>query len=126
MKALHLMNKKRPDSYKREGLTPVPDEPNHYVSCCWDLDLKEYQNLVGGMLYLHNSKSEKSFMGGVVKKVERIDLKVGSEYYDPSSEARPARTNRIQITFESTREGRQISWRGMNHAMAWASGLIDV
>jgi hypothetical protein len=126
MKVLHLVNKKRPDSYQREGLTPVPGAPNHYVSCCWDLDFDECQNLIGGMIYLHNSKNEKSFMGGVVKEVQRIDLKIGGQYYHPTSDVRPAKTNRVQIKFESNREGRQVSWRGMDHAMAWTSGIIDV
>jgi hypothetical protein len=126
MKVLHLINRKRPNSYQREGLTLVSDEPHHYVSCCWDLDFAECQTLIGGMIYLHNSKGEKSFMGGVVKEVEQIDLNIGGPYYQPTSDVRPARTLRVQIKFESTHEGRNVKWQGMDHSMAWTSGIITL
>jgi hypothetical protein len=126
MKVLHLINKKRPNSYKREGLSLVEGEPNHYVSCCWDFDLDECRTLIGGMIYLHDTKKDKSFIGGVVKDVQPIDLNIGGKYYQPTSEVRPTRSMRVYIKFESTLEGRNVDWQGMDHSMAWTSGIVDL
>ena len=61
MWVLHLINKTNPETKRPYGVYKVKNEINNYYSCCWNFDLERSKNLIGGMIYLHNSKSEKSF-----------------------------------------------------------------
>lgn len=71
MKVVHLINKLKidydprtrgPYDTKHEGLFRT-DVRDIYVSCCWDFNSEEAMQLVGGRIYLHHTKKEKSFMG---------------------------------------------------------------
>ena len=133
LKVVHLINKiksdfdprtRKPNETMREGLFHG-GEKNHFVSCCWDFNIEEAQNLIGGMIYLHDTKAEKSFMGGKVVDVQQVDLNEGNEYFDPTTQKVPSRSERVWIKFESTYEGRGIAWSGQDHSMAWTSGIID-
>jgi hypothetical protein len=134
LKVVHLVNKekkdfdprtKKPKETKREGLFYDKDK-DLFTSCCWDFDLEEAQGLIGGLIYLHDTKADNSFMGGIVVNVQPLDLNIGNEYFDPTKQKVPSRSNRVWIEFESTHEGKGVAWNGQDYAMAWTSGIIDV
>ena len=79
MWVLHLINKTNPETKRPYGVYKVKNEINNYYSCCWNFDLERSKNLIGGMIYLHNSKSEKSFF---VENTSALILK----FYTPTSE----------------------------------------
>lgn len=113
MKAVHLICRKVPPSNKPQGILPVPG-PNQFTSEAWDFSPEDAAALVGGLIYFHLTKGEKSYFGGEVTAFEEID--------------RPdlAHPERIKFTFTSTREARNQPWRGSDYSMAWTSGIIDV
>ena len=42
------------------GVTQIEPKVNKYMSCCWDFDLDEMKELIGGMIFFHNSKTSLS------------------------------------------------------------------
>ena len=51
-------------------------EGDQYGSCCWAISDDDANSLLGGWIYLHESKGDKSAFGGVitgVKPADRID-----------------------------------------------------
>ena len=114
MKILHLINKKNDSSFGHAGLTHLKEEPHHYTSCCWDIKEDKAKALVGGMVFLHHTKAEASFMGGVVVDVQ------------PATFENEAQKDRFQIKFRSTLEGRNITWRGKSHTLSYKGDVIDV
>lgn len=135
MKVVHLINKLKidydprtrgPYDTKHEGLFRT-DVRDIYVSCCWDFNSEEAQQLVGGRIYLHHTKKEISFMGGVVTKVTSCDLRFASRYFNPSKQKIPIRFDRVYIEFKSTFIDRHVWWnpKGLKHSMAWTTGIID-
>lgn len=135
MKVVHLINKLKidydprtrgPYDTKHEGLFRT-DARDIYVSCCWDFNSEEAMQLVGGRIYLHHTKKEKSFMGGVVTKVTNCDLRFANKYFDPQKQKIPSRFDRVYIEFQSTSADRHVWWNlaGQSHPMAWTTGIID-
>lgn len=114
MKALHLKNKQDPKGFGLLNLAKVEGETNVFRSGFWDIDLEDAKELVGGMLYLHEAKAKPSRFGGRVLAVEQIDK---PEF---------ARSKRIVFTIEATLDGKNVKWRGADHAMASYGGVIDV
>ena len=113
MKAVHVICRKEPPSNKPLGIFPAPG-PNQYTSEAWDFSPDEAEALVGGLIYFHQSKGEKSYFGGEVTAFEvlyREDL---------------AHQQRIKFTLTSRAECRNHPWRGSDHLMAWTSGLIEI
>jgi hypothetical protein len=84
-----------------------------FESGYWDIAESEAAAIVGGMIYLHQTKNELSYMGGVVQSF-RVEV-------------RPelAHAKRVIFIFKSTIEGRGAKWRGADHTMAWFSGVVD-
>ena len=112
---------------KHEGLFRT-NKPDHYVSCCWDFKIEDAVDLIGGRIYLHHTKKDLSFMGGVVTDVVKCDLRFANKYFDPQIDDTPARFDRVYIEFLSTLECRKKPWNnsGLNHTMAWTTGIIDI
>ena len=116
MASIHFICKKAEDGsgwIGRNGVTLI-DKTNHiYESGKWDLNLVEAQKLVGGDVYLHESKQEKSAFGGKVLDV-----------YESTADD-VSRSKRVSIKFQFTPEHRGVSWSGASHGMAWCSGIIE-
>tara|TARA_B100000586_G_C19980593_1_gene371807 strand:+ start:223 stop:606 length:384 start_codon:yes stop_codon:yes gene_type:complete len=125
MKILHLINKPTPDSIHAKGLTKVKDEKNSYVSCCWDFKLEKAKTLIGGMIFFHDTKSEKSKFGGRVIDVQSIKLDEETEFHKVDPNDKDKKQSRVMFKFEMTPEGRELRWRGKDHSMSWTSGIID-
>ncbi|NNC19691.1 hypothetical protein HJC22_28635 [Corallococcus exiguus] len=94
----------------RLNLHRVSDD--EYESGNWVVAPADAQRLIGGMIYLHNTKSERSYFGGKIKS------------------ARPVRTNdripdRIVFRFVPLSEARGIRWRGIDHINAHQSGVVE-
>lgn len=107
-RAAHFIN-------RREGVNLIGLEhiENHeHSTCCWAISASDAAELVGGWIYLHSAKGEKSRLGGVVREVALVE----SDADD---------TSRYKILFEVREGGRGQAWRGADHAMAWWSGLVD-
>lgn len=76
-----------------------------FESGFWDISEEDAARLVGGMIYLHESKPEPSYFGGTITayRVEEIA---------------EAHAQRIVFTVVSQQEGRGIAWKGQEHVMA--------
>lgn len=84
-----------------------------YTSQAWNISEELAQQLVGGFLYLHHTKSSPARMGG---RVISFDLAEFPEL---------PRSIRCVFTFQSLSECRNVAWRGKNHGRAYKSGLVD-
>ena len=105
----HFINKQA--GIGREGLSPLGEK--RYRSCCWAISETEAQALLGGWIYLHETKISPSAIGGFIDGVE------------PAGRDGTARENGFAITFRVRPEGRGLKWRGASHGMAWWSGLVE-
>ena len=126
MKILHLINKPTEDSIHSKGMTKVKDEKNRYISCCWDFKLEEAKTLIGGMIFFHDTKSERSKLGGNVLDVQPVRLDEETEFHKVNPEDQNKKQSRVMFKFEITPEGREQRWRGKDHSMSWTSGIIDL
>ena len=87
-------------------------EGQTYRSHAWAVPASVAASLVGGWIYLHETKAEGSGFGGVIKRVEPVGVENGLERY--------------AVFFEGRREGRGQPWRGSSYSMAWTSGPVDL
>ena len=120
MKILHLIqNTLHEDSnVKRLGLDVLKDiKPLTYSSCCWDFSIEEAKSLINGHIYLHETKTKPSFVGGVVVDVGSVILNEGTAV---------SRTERVKFIFQANIECKNQVWRGADHSMAWTSGIIEI
>jgi hypothetical protein len=81
-----------------------------FESGMWDIKEDEAKALVGGMIYLHDTKAEPSYFGGVVTGYRPAD---GAEY-----------EGRWVFTVASTPSGKKAAWEGKDHAMSHFSGIL--
>lgn len=126
MKVLHLICKKDEGSLSLRGIKPVSGESGVYISCCWDFKFDDAKRLEGGKIYFHETKSERSSLGGNVIEAVQIDLGDGeTEYYSPSADDQSKRQKRVMFKFRVSADCRDVKWFGKNHAMSWTSGIID-
>lgn len=79
----------------------------------WDLSDDEAEALVGGWIYLHTAKSERSYYGGPITGFSRI--KVGGT----------SRNDRVRLKFQPMAVARNKVWRGLQAGRAWTGGLVD-
>ena len=124
MNGIHIINKLEEGSNtKRRGMNIITgSQPIHFKSGIWDpismgfknVDEVRY-NLVGGMVFFHNTKTSVSFVGGLVLEIDEVLL-----------EEEGKRDERFEITFQSMIEGKGQKWRGKNHTMGYNSGLIEI
>lgn len=84
-----------------------------FESGFWDIPEEDAAAVVGGMLFLHQTKNELSYIGGRI-----------TEY---RLESRPelAHSRRIVFVFEALKEGKGAQWQGADHVMAWYSGVVE-
>lgn len=83
-----------------------------FESGYWPITEEDAKRLVGGMLYLHEKKSEASYFGGIIESFR----KAGTNTPNPG---------RMILTFRPTKDMRGETWRGRNDPMVWIGGVID-
>ena len=111
MFAIHFICK-RDDGVTLNGVKRDGATGNHR-SGQWDISDDDARSLVGGWLYLHPTKADRSEFGGVI---------VG---YEPVVDKQLAHAERIVLLIEKRREGSGQRWRGKSHGMAYSSGLVS-
>ena len=130
MKVLHIICKDDPTTNRPMGITQIEPKVNRYMSCCWDLDIEEMKELIGGMIFFHNSKTTKSKLGGKVLDVHpiKMDHTYDGPYYNPKLEKDylNRNTDRMMFEFEITLDGRDVDWRGKDHMMSYCGGIDEV
>jgi hypothetical protein len=87
-------------------------EPGTWESGFWDVSRENAATLVGGMLYLHQTKGDRSYFGGRISAFKE-------------AETEKARGTRIVFTFTFEEKGRGASWLGTKHAMAVKGGVVN-
>ena len=114
MNVLHLINKQKTDGPGLRHLKRSKTEPDVWCSGYWDMPLDQAETLIGGMLFLHETKAKPSRFGGRVLSVKPED--------------RPEFQNRNRVIFkvQALPEGRGVKWRGARHAMAHSGGIIKI
>jgi len=111
MKKLHIICRREGIGFK--GVTRETDDRTIYSSGHWDIPFEEAKLLIGGMIYLHPSKTEVSHFGGLVidvRSVIREECK---------------RENRVVFVFRPLLEAKNVKWSGADHSMAWSSGIHE-
>ena len=111
MSSLHLICKF--DGANPRGLYLVDKESRLWGSGQWDISEKEAALVVGGNLYLHETKDSPAYFGGKVK------------FYELNEVPELARSERITFIFEYDEAARGKSWSGQGHSMAWSSGVVE-
>jgi hypothetical protein len=110
-KAIHLINER--EGLTRKGLSKVASAQDTWRSCCWVLSEFDQDALLGGWLYLHDSKGKPASLSGRI---------IGFE----AAEREGTATQRgVAIVFQAHRDARGKKWRGASHGMAWSSGVIE-
>lgn len=113
MKKLHLICKRDEEGHSLKGLYRVDAEKHTWASGKWDIKPEEAKQLIGGKLFLHQSKTERSHFGGTVIGVNEV-----------LAEDR-ARPDRVEFEFTFEPDARGVLWDGADHAMASYGGIID-
>lgn len=119
MKIVHLISKK--DAKTGQYINLVPQGNNIHLSGCWVFKLEKAETLEGGWLFLHETKAQRSFMGGLIKEVRPVDL----ENHLPGIELDRNNPRRVIFKFESRADCMGKKWRGQTHRNAWNGGIID-
>ncbi len=83
-----------------------------YESGDWDVTREDAERLVGGMLYLHETKADASYFGGQISAYRVV-------------ETDRAHSDRVIFTVRSMREAKEVRWSGIDHGRASNSGVID-
>jgi len=109
--SIHLICRREGAGLK--GIKQIDRVQQLYRSVSWELSEADAREIKGGWVYMHPSKSEPSYFGGVVMGVEQTD--------SLSSHGNPE----IAIILQSRKEARGQKWRGASHGMAWWSGLVS-
>ena len=115
MASIHIICKRTESDSKwrgRTGVYLIDREKHIYASGKWDIKIDDALKLVGGNLYLHETKQDKSAFGGEILEVREASL------------PHRAREQRVEFIFQATLEHKDQVWRGASHAMAWNSGIL--
>ena len=128
MKVLHIIKKMDKETNRPLGLTQIQPKVNRYMSCCWDFDIEEMKELIGGMIFFHKTKTEPSYLGGKVLNVHpiKMDKDYDGPYYQPKLEDIDKRSDRMMFEFEITLDSRDVKWRGKDHTMSYVGGIVEV
>jgi hypothetical protein len=113
MKVLHVINKQKVKGPGLEHLAPSPVEKDVWFSGYWDIPLAEAETLVGGMLYLHETKAKPSRFGGKVLSVK------------PAIKSDLARIHRVIFKILASQDAKGVKWRGADHTMASYGKIIE-
>jgi hypothetical protein len=87
-------------------------QPDTWESGFWDVSPADASTLVGGMLYLHQSKGDRSYFGGRISSFREVDT-------DHVKKAR------IVFAFTFDAKARGASWQGAKHGIAVKSGVVN-
>jgi hypothetical protein len=112
MKAAHFICRR--DGIGLRRVTRVEGRPGVWRSGDWDMKPDDARSLIGGWIFLHETKAQASVFGGVVldlREVVNTDL---------------ARSERVVFELEAKAEGKGARWRGASHAMAACGGIVDL
>jgi hypothetical protein len=80
-----------------------------YESHAWDIPEDDARQLVGGVIYLHETKRKRSYFGGMVTGYRISDAPSG----------------RIIFLFNAMKEAKGIAWEGRDHERAHYSGVLN-
>jgi hypothetical protein len=86
--------------------------PDAWESGFWDIPKDQAAQLVGGMIYLHQKKSDRSYFGGRIDGFQEVETNL-------------AHGGRIVFAFTFSGEARDARWRGGDHPRAWSSGVVN-
>jgi len=78
---------------------------NKYSSEAWDISEEDARRLVGGKIYFHTTKSEKSYFGGHVDSFEVLTTENAHE-------------RRIKLYLTAEIECKGVEWQGKDHIMS--------
>lgn len=95
----------------RAGLGVIPTKFPEFESGNWDITEDEAKELVGGKMYLHESKNEPSYFGGKIANYRIVEIG-------------EAHSQRVVFKIVSERDGKGVDWEGASHGMAWTSGCL--
>ncbi len=112
MKAIHFKNERDKHGVLR-NLTQLDKDQHLFESGNWSLTADVAENLVGGWIYLHPTKASNSEFGGKI---------IGWARVLDNSKAHP---ECVKFQFQAKLVAKGKKWRGMDHTMAWQSGLVD-
>ena len=85
---------------------------NKYSSEAWDISDEDARQLVGGKVYFHTTKTEKSYFGGKVDSFEVLATDNAHE-------------RRIKLYLTAELDCKGVEWQGKDHMMSWYSGIIE-
>jgi hypothetical protein len=108
--SLHLICKPNGGAIA-EGLSIIA-KPAIYSSESWEIDPETAKRLINGWIYLHVTKSNPSYFGGRILRVE------------PGAGRTAAGAPETKFIFEASPQARGQHWRGAAHGMAWWSGPV--
>jgi hypothetical protein len=98
---------------ENKGLVTLLDTKHFiYESGYWPVPEPDAVRLIGGMLYLHQTKAKLSKFGGIVlahRREEEIEQYRG----------------RMVFKFQATKDARGVVWKGADHPTAWIGGVVD-
>jgi hypothetical protein len=118
MKALHLICKSNnlEPAGQGNGIIAQPGKTGNLLSHAWDFTPAQAEELVkaNGKIYFHITKQKRAFKSGVIVGFENIDRDD------------VAHRERIVFIFKPDLKCDNQRWRGMDHGMAWTSGIINI
>jgi hypothetical protein len=110
VKSIHLKCVKLPNG-QAMNVSHLAGTSN-FISGYWDISDRDAEALIGGWLYLHETKASRSYRGGPISGfIHEIRTDVVHQ-------------DRIGLIFRPMVEGIGVGWRGQSHGMAWTGGLI--
>jgi hypothetical protein len=111
-KSIHFICRRDPGKLGYIGLEKADHEMGSaFSSEKWDLKPQGAQSLLGGLIFLHLSKSSPAHTGGLIfdwSEVEALES---------------ARTKRIKFYFLALADAKYATWQGIDHSMAYTSGI---
>lgn len=107
-KAIHLINRR--DGQRLHGMSPWSGQPGGFRSCCWIIGDEQAAELIGGWVYLHETKSTPARFGGIILGFEPGEADMA---------------DRKVMLFQGDGRSRGVRWRGASHGMAMSSGVVD-
>ena len=123
MKVIHIINKKPEGQIFPRGMKRSVDNPDNMVSCCWllsegfdeDPSEDDIRSLIGGRVYFHKTKSDRSYYGGQIVDVQPCRWDDPDypylEHVDEEEKDR-IKKDRYHIEFIPDHDGRGKMWEG--------------
>lgn len=116
LKACHFICKRVEGRSLPRHVDFAEGEKDTYFSGYWDMTPEQAEELIGGNIYLHTAKAERSYFGGRV-------LSYALEQFEDEG---VNRDSGIRFKFLALKDCKNVAWRGNKRAMAHSSGIIDL